>query len=428
MKVSHGIGQYARKPGKALPLRGKPLLFLGDMVGIDIQSYAMDKDDYDITNKIIVPGTPKQLVELLNEETSSDMIGPVSKRDQSQNTVKKRYTMFLASPLIQYILDKDLRARQAFTVLYPVMVSLSLVKIYKRLITFLAGSCTQPGKDVENPINIVDSVGYHHLVVTPNATNHHHKLVLYRQLPNLHPRHDTVTVDPQMTQLVTHVAEVGDNLQLDREDQKYQWEKAMEIKSVREWFGDHITDLLLQLTQSADDDDLPPVDHELAKRKKDENECAIWQAAVNAVVEDIGVKHPFNVTSTQVLALRNLDISGTSKDELGTGLGLFSITPPVCQYITCRKALAEDQIRNHQFDVHGDDDSGMTSAGTKKLINAEGCIPTEWIEIEVQVKQFGPLLGAILGSKYPNVVAHVEGLDQYESVAGELQHNMETNH
>lgn len=70
----------------------------------------------------------------------------------------------------------------------------------------------------------------------------------------------------------------------------------------------------------------------------------------------------------------------------------------------------------------------ISNANAKKLTNAKAYFPSDWSESRMQLKQYGVLLGVILGHDHPNVKAHFDALDFHEEVESEIQRDMTEAH
>ena len=421
--VAHGLQCYAGQPGKPSQSRGLTFAFVDEVDGIDIQSFALEETHLERTEEVRIPGTPERLMEMLTDEPDEEMIGPIEDKAVVQKVVRTRKSMFIPFPLVEYVIGKDLTARQAFEMLLPVVDALGLRTHCKQLLTFLVVAVTKPSASNIVPLTLLPQLGRTNVTITPHVTKSRRETTLFRHLPELRPRNHG-TADPQMTQLIAGAALLADHQRLDREDRREQREKSAQPTTIREKFGDHTTDLLLLLTGQSDDDDLPEVFHELASRKKGVSERMILQHAVDQAARRLGLP-TFRVNVTHVVTMKQWDLVGAGEDELGTGWSIFTITPPGAMSDAGKRQLLEDRTNGSQLDMTGEAVNGtMTAADAKRLTNAKGCIPTEWAEASMQLELCAVLLAAILGDSHPNVRAHQLAYRMCKRHDTPLQHEM----
>ena len=129
---------------------------------------------------------------------------------------------------------------------------------------FLIIAGTRPKGNNLPPLTVINGLGDPDVVVTPDVTSNRRETVLYKQLPGLRPK-ATGAGDPQMTQLVGHMATMNENARIDREDRQLAREESKKPKTVRENFEEYTTDMLLKLSNQTLDEDIPKVYQCLAK-------------------------------------------------------------------------------------------------------------------------------------------------------------------
>lgn len=172
----------------------------------------------------------------------------------------------------------------------------------------------------------LNNLGDPAVIATHDILNQRCIGVLCNLLPALVPNAATIAStapDPHVAQLITHVADVSNNLRLDQEDQKQQQEDYSAPKSARMRFGEDITDMLLKLTGVDDHNDLPPIYGDLVGRKKDENEHLILQKALNRTTKELGIKKPLTASAAHVSTLKIGTLSGLARKSLEQ-VGLYS--------------------------------------------------------------------------------------------------------
>lgn len=106
-------------------------------------------------------------------------------------------------------------------------------------------------------------------------------------------------------------------------------------------------------TEMSDDDDLPPLCHTMAVRKKGESKWMILQQVYNVTKEELNLGH-LPASPLHVLDPDMWDLFGTSTDALGICMLPMSITPPDAPSNEAQKVIAEDQDRARQCDMSGE--------------------------------------------------------------------------
>lgn len=347
--------------------------------------------------------------------------------------------MFIPYGLVEYVLDKDLTARVAFEVLWPVILSKGWRDCTQPLVEFLmvAGtlhSTARPPRTLNSQLGLGPTSAAAVLA-------EQRERVLYRQLPALrpstgggttrggrgalpHPPPSSNNMDPFMAALITQIVQLNDNSRTDREDCQEAREQAARPKTVRERFQGYITDKLLILTDSLTDDDLPSVYHKLAARQKGTSKRVILQQAYDLAADELQLNR-LPASPSHVLDLDQWDFTGSSMDAVGTGLLPFSIVPPDASSRQAKKALLEDSERGRQYDMSGEAVAGAISAGdAKKLYNAKGYVASDWAEAEIQLELYGVMLGTLLGTKHAVTRLHILAYRTYLRCRTRLQASM----
>jgi len=419
LKVTHGFRRFAGLPGRATPNRGKAFGYVGDVVdGTDIATFELNPAQFRIVTETRCANTPERQMEIFTAEPDQDVIEPLDATTQAQSMIKTRKSMFIPFCLVEYVLDKDLSAREAFEVLWPVIVQMNLREVVKPLVKFLMAAATK--HSTRSPPRTVNAELGHGIVGAADVVSDRRKRVLYEQLPALQSSGTASNEVPRMEELVSQLAQLNNNARLDRAVRQQATADATKPKTVREKFGDYQADKLLKLTDSATDEDLPQIYHELAARSKGINKRSLLQQCLDMTALAMGRNKPL-ATSSLVIDLDNWDYVGTSHDALGTGLLPFSITPPDAPSRNGRKALLEDQERARLYDISGEAINGaISSSDAKKLYNGKGFIPSEWPEATLQIEGYAVLLGTLLGTQHRAFLEYQAALKLYERIQTRL--------
>jgi hypothetical protein len=140
----------------------------------------------------------------------------------------------------------------------------------------------------------------------------------------------------------------------------------------------------------------------------------VVQQAVDAACATLGAP-AFKVTHTQVMAFTNFRFAGASYTDIGAGLLPFSITPADEISPHTRAMLAVDRVRADAFDLGGDPESGAIASGeVSRLRNLSGDIPISWMEARSQLHSVAGLMGALMGTAHPTILAYGRFLRQYD--------------
>jgi hypothetical protein len=102
--------------------------------------------------------------------------------------------------------------------------------------------------------------------------------------------------------------------------------EARKPSTLREKHGDRTVDMRLLLTRSTDDKDLPEYYLNVSGKPKGLSERVILQREVDAAAHMLDLV-PFQVTPSQVIAMKTFDFTGGSYSEIGTSVLPLSITP-----------------------------------------------------------------------------------------------------
>jgi len=255
-KVTHGYRVFAGIPGIVSANRGKTFGYVGDVVGgIDVETFELDPTQLNTTEETRCADTPERHLQLLNDKPDAEVIGPLAGTLQGTAMLRTRGAVYIPCCLAECALGKDLTVRQAFEILWPVIVAKGMQVTAQPLVEYLMVSCAIHKKASE-PRPLQDQLGRGSIGAADVICDRRSK-VLYQHLPALKPTTAQPTADPQMTAVIAQMAQLNNHHLQDRISKEERLEKAACPMSVREKFGDYITDKLLKLTRTMQDDDLP---------------------------------------------------------------------------------------------------------------------------------------------------------------------------
>jgi len=425
LKLLHGFLRHPGLPGQASAHRNVTFAYLGDIVGLDIQSVAFDENQLERTDEVNVAGSPARHQELLQADPDEEQVGPFAAGGANMKTVRTRGMMCIPFPLVQHVLGKDLTARQAWDVLYPAITTAGMEHECNNLLEFLMVAATKPTEAAPEPLTLAAHVGQTGYPIEAEVISHRRTKVLWEQLPDLKPDPSTPAGDPALVQLVTAVVELSENNREDREDRKAQRERSALPKTPRERWGDRLTDKLLKMCAVVRDDDLPTIYHEIAAKPKGVTDLMALQQEVDAMAEATGC-NTFYATPQQAGCFKNLTFFGNNEHELGNGVLPFSVTPPGATSNAAQKQLADDLARAEQYNMSGEAVNGALSASdARSMRNPKGYIPINWAEANSQIKCYKPLLATVLGERHPNVTAHDNAYQCYEKIESRFQFELD---
>lgn len=435
LKITHGYRAFVGLP-TTVTNRGQTFGYVGDVVGgLDINTFALDPDQLGRTDETRCAETPERHLELLQAEPGAAALGPFEDEAIPAQVTVTRKAMFIPFGLVEYVLDKDLSAREAFEILWPVIESKGWQEPMKPLVNFLMVASTLHATGA--PTRTVHTVLGKGATSEADVLHERRERVLYQQLPALRPPYQQpgaaqgaamgagAGLDPFMASLVAQVAQMNDHARVDREDRRIHREQAALPKTVRERFQDYTTDKLLALlTDGLEDMDLPRLYQELAGRQKGVSKRMILQHAYDLAAKELKLNR-LPASPSHVLDLDQWDYVGPSMDAIGTGLLPFSIVPPDAPSKQARQALRDDAERSRQYDMSGEAVAGAISAAdAKKLYNAKGYIPCEWAEADIQLELYGVMLGALLGCRHAVTRNRVAAYLYYVHLRTRLQASM----
>jgi hypothetical protein len=361
---------------------------------------------------------------LLAGEPTKTMVGPFEADATNVHTVRTRGAMFIPFELVALLLDKDLTAREAFLVVYPLLEDNDLVDACRPLVEFLQVASTQPTAGNSRPVTLQDRLGLADHPFRAAVLRQRRTAVLYRVLPALVPSSHGHLPDTFSETLADGLTNIAVEMHADRRARETRVSESACSKTFRERYGERIADGILLLTASADDDILPSFYQELGGKQKEESERVILQREVDQSADIFDVL-PFKVTPSQVIALKTFDLAGLSMSKVGTGVMPLSIIPPEATFLAASRALANNHAQAETYDLSGKSTT-LCTADTQRLRNQKGYLPANWMEERTQLRCTLALLGALCGDDHAVPAAWRSMLRQYERVEARIIHEMDT--
>jgi hypothetical protein len=227
LKLTHGYERYPGVPGKAHQDRRTNFGLEGDVDGTHAFTFTVDRNQLGLTTYINVPYMLNRHLSLLEGATANDMGGPFAADKANIHTIHtSSATMFIPYELVEVLLGQDFTARNVYLLSYPLLEETFMLY---RLLPDLR--LTNLGR---LPDSFAESLSYG---LTNNATEMH----------------------ADCRSCETRILE------------------ATHRKTFNERYDDRITNDILLITSSVDDDFLPAFYHELGGNIKDESERVLPQ-------------------------------------------------------------------------------------------------------------------------------------------------------
>ena len=318
--------------------------------------------------------------------------------------------MYIPSSLLPYVMGLSLTPKEVLHILHPVIISLDLVTECAPLLSFLIAATTKAA-DGNEPVTVQASAGTAPANLLDVMQDRRENL-LYRHLPSLRPaagRPSDPALVGMMTTMVEMKAAAVDNL----DDLRLAREQAHAPKTVTEKWPNHI-DRLLKLCNCDDPDDLPNYWQEAANFKKGTGITlrSVLQDSVQLAAQELNVDSP-HVTVQHATSLQNWEFSSGIEYDLAAGLAPFTITPPgsLSLEATARREEEYEQSANHTTMMEAS--SRLSYSDARSIRGKDGYAPVNFDEAEAMLEAYGAFLGAVLGTKHPNVKAHFRSLRLY---------------
>jgi hypothetical protein len=137
LKLTHLHASYASRLGRAHVDRGGTFCYEGELEGTDACTVAFDRNQLGMTPYVNVAQMPGRHLSLLKGEPTKAMVGPFEAADANVHTIHTRTAMFVPFELVSSLLGKDLTARKAFLLVYPILEDNDLLEVCRPLLEFL---------------------------------------------------------------------------------------------------------------------------------------------------------------------------------------------------------------------------------------------------------------------------------------------------
>jgi hypothetical protein len=146
--------------------------------GTDATIIVFDRDQLGLTPYVNVPPMSDRHHTLLIGEPTNDMVGPFEAEDANVHTIRSRCVMFIPFELVALLLGKDLTAREAYLVVYPLLEDNDLLEACRPLIEFLQVASTQPNAGNPCPVLLQELLGKVDYSARAAIIRHRHTAVL----------------------------------------------------------------------------------------------------------------------------------------------------------------------------------------------------------------------------------------------------------
>jgi hypothetical protein len=236
---------------------------------------------------------------------------------------------------------------------------------------------TKPANDLEETRLVFPRLALREFHASPTVISSRRETVLYRHLPALAP---ASAGDPALVGITTSMNNIASAMHSDLSVDETHYAENKKSTTVRGKYGDRTADMLLLLTRSEDEDDLPEYYLGISAKPKGLSERVIFQREVDAAAEVLGLV-PFQVTPSQVMTMKSFDFCGPSYSKIGTGILPFSITPADATSDRGRAAIMADRRRAETYDLSGEAVNGViTNADAASMHNLKGYMAADWME------------------------------------------------
>jgi hypothetical protein len=357
---------------------------------------AFDEDQLDCVSAVNVPRTIERIIQLLEEEPTHKTIGPLRVGYANVCTVTATRTCtctYLTFRYMSLVLGQDPTARKACLLILPAIVSDGLQLACRELVDFLVIGVTKTANDLEDTRLVLPRLGLRNFHASPTVISSRRETVLYRHLPALAPAMASAG-DPALVGITASMNNIASAMHSDLAVSKTCYAENKKSTTVREKCGDHTADMLLLLTHSEDDDDLPEYYLGISAKPKGLSERVIFQREVDAAAEVLGLI-PFQVTPSQVMTMKSFHFCGPSYSEIRTGILPFSITPADATSDHDRAAIMADRGRAETYDLSGEAVNGaITTADAARMRKLKGYVVADCMEARMQLQGMDVMMGA----------------------------------
>ena len=418
LKLIQGMATYTGQPGKQSPEKGKPFAFVGDTMGLDIQSILMPEYMFEMTDETTIPGTTESFSQQRGADEDTILLGPYKNANAKGMKTKQttRCSMYIPFELVPLVWGKDLNPKEAYDVLHPAIQARGLEEACGLLTTWLRMACISNGTDYESVITLdMDLVNR----AVPIPVVHQRRSLLKRDLPALFPGG---TGGAQgLDGVVAGLTALVDERRADRNQRTLEKLEEDRPTTVRKKFGGRVTDMLLRVSGAVRDEDLPKLYHELAGKPKGYPDRLLFQHQVHDMCNKLGIPK-VEVTAGQMLALKNLKFIGAFPTDIGTSLDCFSIIPPNSTTKAGQEAVLKAQEQSNKYDTAATAiEEGVLGLDDMTKLKGKGAyIPADRSEAMAQLTAYHGLAATLFGETCVAVSSYKQFLLQYQGLEGEV--------
>jgi hypothetical protein len=230
LNLNHGHALYSSRPGKVHVNRGTSFCYEGGVDGTDAYTVAFDAGQLGMTPYVNVPRTPDRHLTLLEGEPAKEMVGPFEADAANVHTIRTRGSMFVPFDLVEFLLGKDLTAREAYLIVYPLLEDNDLLEICRPLVEFLQVASTQPTAGNPRPVTLQDRLGKADYPVRPAVVAQRRTSVMYHQLSALAPSNHGHLPDTFAETLAEGLTSIATEMHADRRAKESGWSNPPDQK------------------------------------------------------------------------------------------------------------------------------------------------------------------------------------------------------
>jgi hypothetical protein len=257
LKVLHGFQRFVGIPGRTDKERKQVLCYEGGVTGVDLATVAFDEEQLDYVLAVNVHRAIEQVVQLLKEEPTHKAIGPLRVGDANVRTVTATRTcMYLPFRYMSLVLGQDLTAREACLLVLPAIINDGLQQACRELVNFLVMGVTTAVNDLEGTRLVLPRLEVRDFHASPTVISSRRDNVLYQQLPALAPTM-AAAGDPALVDIAASMNNIASAMPSDLAVRENRYAENKETLTVREKYGDRTADMLILLTHSEDEEELP---------------------------------------------------------------------------------------------------------------------------------------------------------------------------
>jgi len=421
LKVVHSLLKHSEDD----QYRRRVYAYDGDVHGIDINTIPFDTTWLEATDEVHTAEDHSFQQERFLADQELKLI-PHADGAARTAVVRTRGCMYIPSVLLPYVLEKDLTAREAFETLLPLIEDENLLQAAAPLVKFLLVATTRIDGDA-GPTTAVRMGQLPDPCGARQVIQNRRKNLLYQHLPGLQPagRGVATASDPALVGIMRCMKDANNAQQAHLDETRADRAQQNLPKTVDKKWPGHV-DRLLRLCNVEEVSDLPRYWHEAAAWKKTSGITLtnVLQEAVDLAASELEmVELAPRVTVSHANALQNWNFVGLSQQDIGSGILLFTITPPGATSLQAKERLRRDfeQVNDESTMIAGNTSISATDA---KALRGGAYVPVDFDELEAGLSAGGILLGAVLGVEHSTVKSYFNSLRTYTRVKLQLKQMM----